>query len=194
MSTDADNKKEIEDERRWLLLGDFADRDSFNTEAVIKYEDIVQFYVSITTGTQRFRRSEEWRHDDKITTYTQAFKAPKEYSAGAEHDREIPEWVYEMMLPNSVGQTQKIRTTITIDGWTYELDVFEGDSSGLVIVELEFKNNKSLSDAENAARHKIYQELDLPDAFGENVEITGNKGFSNYELATQGPPQAFLSN
>lgn len=194
MPGNAGNEKEIEDERRWLLLGDFADRQPFESEVQIKFENIFQFYVSTTIGTQRFRRSEEWRSDGEKTTYTQTFKAPKEYSAGAEHDREIPEWVYEMMLSNSVGQTQKIRSTIVIDGWAYELDYFEGDCSGLVIVELEFKEDKLLSEDENAARYKIYQELDLPDMFGENTEITGSKGFSNYELATQGPPKAFFSN
>src|SRR5262245_15925066 len=74
----------------------------------------------------------------------------------------------------------KTRYRVALDDeLTAEVDVFDGQLAGLVIVEVEFESQ----DAAEA--------FDPPDWFGR--EVTGVEGWSNSELARAGRPEACSS-
>lgn len=181
-----------EDERRWLLLDPTAD---ITPGTITKVETIVQFYTPVASGSHRFRESYETDADGMFvaTNYTTTWKGPKQGSRGPELERFIDRMVYEMELPNSIGKTEKIRTTIEISDWKFEHDHFTGDCAGLVIVELEFTHPEELAPKLVAKLHAEYMALELPECFGRNIEITGDSAYSNYQLATHGIPESFYT-
>jgi len=178
-----------EDERRWLLLDGMPDTNNTDIGHIDSVDRITQFYIPVTMGSLRYRRSINVRTGKE--TYTEAHKAPKEFSRGAECEVEIHYWVYEARMYDAIGNTIKTRTTLTIDDWVFELDEFLGECSGLVIVELEFKCDKSVDEEVAKQLYQQYLALQLPDCFGRNIEITGDSAYSNLQLATQGMPESF---
>jgi CYTH domain-containing protein len=70
---------------------------------------------------------------------------------------------------------EKVRSRVRLtDALTAELDVYEGDLAGLRVVEVEF-DDLAAADA-----------FTPPAWFGR--EVTGERGWSNAELATHGSP------
>jgi CYTH domain-containing protein len=180
-----------EDERRWLLTEGLPDTRGSWVEKVESIQRITQFYIPTVIGSLRYRCSSDV-HTGKHT-YTETYKAPKEFSRGAEHESEIPVWVYDIMYPNTIGETVKTRTTLTVDGWSFELDEFLNDCKGLVIVELEFRAHTEMEDGLVEALHNDYLAYVLPECFGRSMEITGDKSYSNQQLAIHGIPQSFYT-
>jgi len=81
------------------------------------------------------------------------------------------------MQRHSIGQTiEKTRHIVRHMAQLYEVDVFGGGLTGLVLAELETEDN--VADA------------DLPDWLGR--EVTGEPEFYNASLATRGLPADFL--
>lgn len=178
-----------EDERRWLLLNGMIDTHNNQIERVESIERITQFYVATKVGSLRYRTSLNQKTGKH--TYTETYKAPKEFSRGAEHESEIPHWVSEMMFSSQIGSVIKTRTTLTVQGWQFELDEFCNECSGLVIVELEFRADAKMDAGLVSALHNDYLAEILPECFGHNIEITGDSSYSNYKLATTGVPNQY---
>lgn len=177
---------EIEDERRWLLLDGMPDLNSRKFTSVDQYDHITQFYLPTKEGTLRFRKAVGTRGNH----YSQTIKGPKDYSAGPEWNvLEVEEWVFGLMQKSAIGTVEKGRTAILAQAMKFELDEFMGSCAGLVIVELEFMAPKNADPNLVELLHQQYRELELPEAFGRNIEITGDNAYGNYWLALNGIPQ-----
>ena len=81
----------------------------------------------------------------------------------------------ELWAHTAGRQLTKVRHRIAVDGGVAELDVYEGDLSGLFTVEVEF-------DSEVAANA-----FEPPKWFGR--EVTGDGRWTNASLARQGRPE-----
>lgn len=82
---------------------------------------------------------------------------------------------FEQLWPLTVGRRiDKTRYVLPIDGADAELDVFAGDLTGLVLVEVELDSDESMATFEP------------PGWFG--VEVTDDDRYSNASLAAQGMP------
>jgi adenylate cyclase len=81
--------------------------------------------------------------------------------------------LFEMKLGNLI---EKTRYKIKHAGYVWEVDVYSGPLSGLIVAEVEMK-----SESENPA---------LPDWVGK--ELTGNTTYSNQALALNGLPLVTL--
>ncbi|QLF68174.1 CYTH domain-containing protein [Peteryoungia desertarenae] len=87
-----------------------------------------------------------------------------------EYEYQIPYEDAAEIINFAIGNViEKTRYTVEYRGFTWEVDVFDGAYTGLVIAEVE------LSSAEDKP--------DLPDWIGR--EVTGDKRYSNQILATQ---------
>ena len=93
-----------------------------------------------------------------------------------EHEREIDRDEFERMWPTTEGRRlEKTRTEVALDdGLVAEVDIFEGDLTGLRYVEVEF------DDVETARAFLP------PDWFGR--EVTEDPRYKNSSLARFGPP------
>lgn len=136
-----------------------------------KYKKIEQGYLC-NNPTIRIRKS----NDDYILTYKSKLGIGdrKAGSAIIHNEVELPltKEAYDKLIPKT--ETNLVRKTRYIiplqDGLTAELDVFEGNLSGLVFVEVEFPDEKSSN------------EFVPPFWFGK--DLSGDKRFSNYYLST----------
>lgn len=123
-----------------------------------------------TRPVLRIRKSNE----EYILTYKSRFglpKADKAVKVCNEEEMRLDEAGYQHLKKKIDGKLiQKVRYLIPLKGGlTAELDVFEGNLEGLVIVEVEFSSQQE-------ARNFI-----PPDWFGEDV--TSDKRYTNKELA-----------
>jgi len=105
-----------------------------------------------------------------------------------EWEVEIPEWVFHQLYSATVWRITKRRCAVQQAGQIWEVDVYGGDLSGLVIVEAEFTERDSqigLTDVE-LRRQAMTREL-FP-GFGPAVEVTEDKRYKNKSLAVHGLP------
>ncbi|HEY0123313.1 MAG TPA: CYTH domain-containing protein [Rhizobium sp.] len=87
-----------------------------------------------------------------------------------EFEYEIPVADAEELLGNAIGLAiDKIRYKVPYKGFVWEVDVFRGAHSGLVVAEVELENESD--------------DPELPDWVGR--EVTGEYRYSNQALATQ---------
>lgn len=88
---------------------------------------------------------------------------------------EVSSAQFTALWPLTAGaRVEKTRFLVPLGGHTAELDAFEGDLAGLLLVEVEFPSE--------AAAHAF----EAPDWFGE--ELTHTLGWTNAELALHGRP------
>lgn len=94
--------------------------------------------------------------------------------ARPEYEYEIPCLEAEEMLVSLCAGPvlEKVRYRIVRDGLVWEVDLFEGSASGLVVAEVE------LASAD--------QVFDLPDWIGD--EVTHDPRYRNAAIARDGPP------
>lgn len=85
-----------------------------------------------------------------------------------EQEVEIPVRMAEALMCSAVAIIEKTRHHVPIDGLTWEVDVFHGANTGLVLAEIELDHEA--------------QDVTLPDWLG--LEVTEVKRYSNRELAT----------
>lgn len=134
------------------------------------YKKIEQGYLC-HNPTIRIRKS----NDDYILTYKSKFGIEKkgEGSPVMNNEVELPltEEAYRVLKSKTDGNyIYKTRYFIHIDGGlTAELDVFEGKLTGLVIVEVEFPDEKTAD------------EFIPPSWFGK--ELSSDKRYTNYHLS-----------
>ena len=87
-----------------------------------------------------------------------------------EYEYQIPYEDAAEIIDFALGNViEKTRYTVDYRGFTWEIDVFDGVYSGLVIAEVELSSEN--------------EKPDLPDWIGR--EVTGDKRYSNQVLATQ---------
>ncbi|MGK6311835.1 CYTH domain-containing protein [Neorhizobium sp. DT-125] len=87
-----------------------------------------------------------------------------------EFEYDIPLADAEEMSANAVGIVlEKTRHEVLHEGYTWEVDVYEGTYKGLVVAEVEMEDEDA--------------EPELPDWVGE--EITGDRRYSNVVMATE---------
>lgn len=138
--------------------------------AQYKYKRIEQGYLC-HNPTIRIRKS----NDDYILTYKSKFGIDKKGigSAIINNEVELPlteEAYIELRAKTDGSLIHKTRHIIPLeDGLTAELDVFEEKLEGLVIVEVEFPDEK------------IADEFIPPTWFGK--ELSSDKRYSNYHLS-----------
>lgn len=85
-----------------------------------------------------------------------------------EYDIPLPD--AEELIDAAIGNViEKVRYTVDVAGFTWEVDVFEGAYRGLVVAEVELR-----SESDNPA---------LPSWVGR--EVTGDRRYSNQFLATE---------
>jgi CYTH domain-containing protein len=101
--------------------------------------------------------------DDKATL---AVKGKERGFARAEYEYDIPVWDAEEMLRMCDGLAEKIRHIVPYAGSIWEVDVYEGILSGIVIAEVELS--------------KEGQVFHLPDWIGK--EITDNPNYKKANM------------
>jgi adenylate cyclase len=91
-----------------------------------------------------------------------------------EFEYDIPLDDAEDMMRQAIGIIiEKTRYRVPSAGFTWEIDVYHGDLSGLIVAEVEMKSEDD-------------RPL-IPDWIGR--EVTGNYRYSNHYLALEGLPQ-----
>lgn len=88
---------------------------------------------------------------------------------------------FEALWPHTAGaRVEKVRSEVPLDdhpggtGLVAEVDVFEGDLEGLVLIEVEFESDDAMA------------AFEPPPWFG--TEVTDHDGYGNASLATHGIP------
>lgn len=135
-----------------------------------RYKKIEQGYLC-HKPTLRIRKSNE----DYILTYKSKFgiESKGENSALISNEVELPltEEAFNVLKAKADGNIiHKTRYLISLeDGLTAELDMFEGNLEGLVVVEVEFPDEETADS------------FVPPEWFGR--ELSSDKRFSNYNLS-----------
>lgn len=152
----------IEIERKFLV-----DRPPSDIEKM-SAKTIRQGYLIDTDGDT------ELRVRQKQSVYFQTIKKGEGISR-TEIEIELSAEQFEQLWPYTDGRrVSKIRYTLPVGSHTAELDRFEGNLKGLLMVEVEFG---SLQEAER---------FEPPDWFGD--EVTEDKRYKNKHLAAYGIP------
>lgn len=116
----------------------------------------------------------ELRIRQKQAGFSQTIKAGEGLSR-TEIEIELSEHQFRQLWPYTGGRrVSKIRYTLPVGNHTAELDRFDGDLAGLVLVEVEFSSV-------DASR-----QFTPPDWFG--VEVTEDSRYKNKQLAIYGIP------
>lgn len=94
-----------------------------------------------------------------------------------EWETEIPKWVFDQLWLNCQGRTlEKIRCAIPYGELTLEIDMYLGQLSGLVTLEIEFA-----SEAEA-------EQFDVTALAADALDVTADKRYKNKSLAVNGLP------
>tara|TARA_B100001093_G_C26313229_1_gene794453 strand:- start:154 stop:621 length:468 start_codon:yes stop_codon:yes gene_type:complete len=147
----------FEIERKFLV-----NSDNFKRQASITHQ-IVQGYLSTDPG-----RSVRVRIQGEKAYLTIKGAAVKNSLSRFEWEREISLEDAEVLMPLCLPKTiQKTRHYVEFCGHLFEVDVFEGENSGLTVAEIELKNE--------------LEDFEKPKWLGK--EITGIKKYYNAQLS-----------
>ena len=139
----------------------------------IKPLEIVQTYLQSPEGQERRVRA------INNETFVRTVKTPitPDGLKREENERQISQEDYNLFLTQKKGNTiKKRRYKIPVNSvLTFEIDVYEGDLSGLLVVEVEFPSEE------------LAKNFQKPDWFGK--EVTSNKAYKNASLAENGLPR-----
>ena len=166
--TEANADTKIEREKKWLVNAASIPEAILNG---VPRQEISQAYLRIDSDVEeRIRRVVE----DGITTYFFTRKEGKG-EARKETEHTIKQAEFNILSNSVVGNwINKVRYKISTDDLIYELDVYTEKLQGLVVVEVEFKD-----ETQSAT-------FTPPDWFGS--EVTEDKRFKNQQLALKGIP------
>lgn len=136
--------------------------------------ELVQTYLEAPEGQERRVRA------INNETFVITVKIPKVSSNGLireELEKEISKEDYELFLKQQKGtQIKKKRYKVpALNNLTYEVDVYEDELKGLIVVEVEFTSEE------------LANKFQKPDWFGKDV--TSNKAYKNASLAANGLPR-----
>lgn len=134
-------------------------------------EPITQGYISIdANGTEVRLRAKGGRHTLGVKSGPSRTRVEEEI--------EIDQRCFESLWPLTKGRRiEKRRFAIATDGGddrSIELDVYNGDLSGLVTAEVEFSSEREAD------------EFEPPSWLG--TDVTGDPDYSNQSLAQRGKP------
>jgi adenylate cyclase len=131
---------------------------------------IVQGYLFVDDGELRIRQM----GDSYYLTVKSAGSLERE-----EWEKDIPAWVFELLYPRAEGRVvEKTRYSVPYGGFTLEIDEYCGRHEGLVTMECEFPDRKSV------------ENLVLPAWAAGAVDVTQDKRYKNKWLATHGLPDS----
>lgn len=146
----------IEIERKYLVRSE-----KFKAEA-FKKSEIKQGYLN-----SHPERTTRIRIQDKYAFITIKGKSSDSGLSRFEWEKEIPHGeALELLKLCEPGAIEKVRYFVRSGEYTFEIDEFFGDNSGLVMAEIELK-----SEQDNFTK---------PDWLGE--EVTGDKRYYNSQL------------
>lgn len=138
--------------------------------------DLTQTYLEAPKGEERRVRS------INNERFVMTIKRPKSSNGlvREEIEKEISKEDYELFLKSQIGtQIKKKRYKIPEDNnLTYELDIYEGNLKGLMVVEVEFMSKEAAT------------QFQPPEWFGD--EVTSNKEYKNSSLALNGMPSDII--
>lgn len=152
----------IEIERKWLLH-------SLPDLTGLTGERLIQGYIAIAAdGTEVRIRQKGNKHFQTVKTEGDLVRN--------EFEIELSKGQYDQLWPSTEGRRiEKIRYDLQQDVFKIEIDVYEGEHSGLLIAEVEFPT---------AEASELFSP---PQWFGP--EVTEDKRYKNKNLATRGLPQ-----
>jgi len=104
---------------------------------------LTDVYIPDTTGTHPHLRLRQKGDRYEITK-----KVPvSEGDASVQRETTIPlsKEEFQAMAPSSTKKVSKIRYEVVIDGYAAEVDVFQNDLHGLVIIDFEFSSQEQKS-------------------------------------------------
>ena len=135
--------------------------------------ELVQTYLEAPEGQER--RVRAINNERFVITVKQPL--PNNPLTRIENEREITEEDYNLFLHQQKGtQIKKKRYKVPANnGLVYEIDIYEGELDGLMVVEVEFPTEEMANNFEK------------PDWFGRDV--TSNKDYKNASLAKNGMPR-----
>lgn len=142
---------------------------------------IVQTYLNVPDGSDIERRVRKWTEGGK-TTYFLTMKAP----TGTKGERKETEveifWFWYILLVTFSRDMTcmpiiKMRHTFYLETQKYEYDVYGGHLTGLTTLEMETDSADKIG--------KL-----APPSFMEGRKVTGDKRYSNRQLAEHGIPKA----
>ena len=149
---------QIEVERKWRLENNWVADWLYGP-----WQHLSQAYIVIEPGELRVRS------DGKLhwmTAKTDGGLQRKEWGV------EIPEWVYQQLFDATPRRISKHRCAVQQAGQIWEVDVYGGDLSGLVIVEAEFTERDSMIGLTGAELREVAMTRELFPGFGPAVEVT----------------------
>lgn len=159
--------KNLEIERKFILknLPYFNEEERKNVEQL----GIGQTYLVIDDTPTRFRKTCHY-FDNKIV-YHQCIKKSIGHGTYEEIETEVTEEVYKMSLNQRDRYLTKTRHVYKANGLKWEIDDYHGIQ--LVTLEVELDD--------------INQEIEIPEVIKEQIicEVTGMKGFTNYNIAEE---------
>lgn len=134
--------------------------------------EIVQTYLHAPNEQERRVRS----INNEIFVITVKSPLPGNELIREENERQITEDDYKLFLTQQKGDTiKKKRYKIPVEnGLTYEVDLYEDNLAGLMVVEVEFPTEE------------MANSFVPPEWFGE--EVTSDKRYKNNSLAMKGMP------
>lgn len=106
-----------------------------------------------------------------------------------EWEMEIPEWVFHQLYEATQWRITKRRCAVQQAGQIWEVDVYGGELSGLVIVEAEFTERDSMIGLTGTELRQRALARELFPGFGPAVEVTEDRRYKNKSLAVYGLPE-----
>lgn len=161
----------IEFERRWLL-------EYCPTIFGWKSCHIIQGYVFADSASYLRLRKKALHpfHPEMAGEYFLAVKGFGD-SEIPEWEPPMPRWAFDKLWPKVEDRIiEKIRNFREANGLKYFVDIPQGQHKGILILEIEFPDAQAKND------------YVLEERFGQAVEITGRRDFSNLALALHGLP------
>jgi CYTH domain-containing protein len=145
-------------------------------DGLVDVKRISQSYLIAKPGDRaaRVRKTIEGLTGDTNTVYHFNKKKPVESGVEEETEREITKKQYENYLKSAHPDkfpVEKTRFVFKFKDQIFELDVFKGRLKGLAILEIELKNKN--------------QKVTLPPFLDIKKEVTADKRYSNFSLATK---------
>ena len=128
---------------------------------------IVQGYISFDNGSGGQKARVRIRNDQAFLT----IKGERRGLIRPEFERAVPFSWASVLLSRLPPETliRKTRYEVGFAGMTWEIDVFDGRNSGLVVAEIELEHAE--------------QEIELPDWVG--AEVTFDERYGNSSLAVR---------
>lgn len=168
MAIEIERKYLVNLPKKWQELNDLFDR-------LVDIKRITQVYLIPENGSSaRVRKTVEGFADNLKTVYHFNKKTHISPGVNEEEEFEISEREYNEMIEfkhDDQRKLNKVRYLFDYHDQLFELDIFSGPLAGLAILEIELKNENDV--------------VELPAFLNISKEVTKEKKYSNFELASK---------